>query len=305
MEVLEREGVVEYLATEMENGGWHQEIERKFSEAFYDANLDLSNKDPEVLDIYNEVALVRRGDSATMLEDYSTLIGFLARLCYCGMFEHSLPICTDTNLLYKILSERPKVGTGKSGRDIKPATYEALLAPEILRAELPDLHVHSCEDILEVRHKLRDELHHFRAEVAALAATIQAEPWSESFKVEVGRLISSKVNPAVSSLERRLSTTTDRFLLSLLRSMKSPLSFVPLLASVYANLPLRFGVFAGISSALFEAALETNLEEKKISSENGFSFLLKMRRDLGKRGQKRITPRSTGRPRASRHDPAG
>jgi hypothetical protein len=270
---LESEGIVQYVETD--DTSWTQSVHEYFTDVFCESADPSLRDDPEILAIRDERDRVRRGDPACYESDFGGIIGLLASLCYARMIDTGATACTDSKLVLQLLARAHQATPKRRTSNTFDSEKTATLAMDILAAELPDLSFRSFEDVLEVRHRLRDDLGAFRVEMDSLAATLTAEPWTTDGQIAIDKLIRTKIRPAVVALDRKLATTRDTFLLTLVRNLKSPTSYVPLLATAFTNMPLAVAALASAGIFVADAAMETKRERRRIETENGIAFLLK------------------------------
>lgn len=236
---------------------------------------------PEINAIYNAESPVIECEP-DHYRAYSLLYSFFSKIGIQSMCELGLPFCTDSEMVNELLSYGYENGLEeiikqKGLRSIRQQFSEALLAMNVIETEVPNLSLRSVEDVLEARYQLSDELSHFRTEIASLASQVKASPWEPQFREEIEQIVKGKVKPTVASLERKINTSDKKFLLKLVRNLKSPSSYIPLLATVFTNMPLAAAILASCGLLTLETTIDTNIEKREIMDSNGLSFLLKLR----------------------------
>jgi hypothetical protein len=156
---------------------------------------------------------------------------------------------------------------------------EARLADAVIQTTVPSLRGLPPEAVLEVRHKLRDELGPFRTEMARLAAYIEAEPWQPTFKREVDNTIAREINPALLGVRRALDGFLPRFSDHLVGGLDSLLrAAIPFLASTYAGAPIDQAAGIGIATALTTAVATAEFDKRSTRRTNALAYVFDLER---------------------------
>jgi hypothetical protein len=148
------------------------------------------------------------------------------------------------------------------------------LAIETIKQNLPNFELESYEDILVLREKLKDQLEQFRTMMAKIAADIQSLPWDDDFQADLNRVIDRDINPVLLDLQKKLQSSTDRFILRVLKNVKSTKSIISFIATLFAGLPLPYAAAISAGVIGLDAAFNVYFENKEIRVNNGLSFLL-------------------------------
>ena len=147
------------------------------------------------------------------------------------------------------------------------------LATQVLDLSLPEFEFKTYDDILELREKVYDQLAAFRLKLSEASVRIQECEVDEVQSV-AGDIAHNQIIPAINELEKKLRLSNDKFLLRIVKGVRSAKSSVPLVATVFTGLPVWLGVAFSAGATIGEAALETYFEKRDIRENNGFSFLL-------------------------------
>lgn len=148
------------------------------------------------------------------------------------------------------------------------------LGIEVVERSLPDFEYTSYEDILELRHRLHDELVRFRTEIYGLSSTLKAKPWSSQFQLEITETVRAKVDPALEDLRRKIRLSNDKVFQKLFRDVRSPKASVPFVVSVFAGFPLLAAALVSAVMIGADAAVDTYFEKRELLEGSGLSFLL-------------------------------
>jgi hypothetical protein len=148
----------------------------------------------------------------------------------------------------------------------------ASLAMRVLDEQLPRFEFRNVADVLEARDKLKDQLRDFREAMRAFAGEIDESPYDAKFQQKIERVVATKVQPAITALDREIRTSRDSFVARFMRNVKT--GSVPIVASVFVGLPAA--VIVGLSAGVLtvEAAIETYLEVRN-KKRHGLTLFLK------------------------------
>lgn len=146
------------------------------------------------------------------------------------------------------------------------------LAMRVLDEQLPRFEFRDIEDVLAARDKLKDQLDGFREAMRAFAGEIEESPHDQEFHRRVERIVSTRVQPAITALQREVRTSRDSFVAKCVRNVQA--GAVPIIGSVLVGLPASviIGLSAGVLT--FEAALETYLDVRA-KKRHGLTLFLK------------------------------
>lgn len=189
--------------------------------------------------------------------------------------RHDLIPFTDDQLSVRLMQRKLRRLEEMSGfSDFKRelALGTAALAMRVLDEQLPRFEFRNIEEVLEARGKLKEQLDSFREAMRAFAGEINESPYDTKFHQRVERIVATKVQPAITALEREVRTSRDSFVAKCVRNVKT--GSVPIMASVVIGLPAS--VVVGLSAGVltFEAALETYLEVRA-KKRHGLTLFLK------------------------------
>lgn len=149
-----------------------------------------------------------------------------------------------------------------------------LLASDVLEIALPKLELETFEDVLIFREKMNDELQAFKSHLNQAAFQLQTLPVSE-VPTAVNQIVENNILPALNDLKKSLKTSNDKFILRVVKGLRSAEATIPLIGSIFVGLPLWLGIALSAGAAVSEAAVETYFERRELRENNGLSFLLR------------------------------
>jgi hypothetical protein len=200
----------------------------------------------------------------------SILLNHVIATCH----KYDLIPFTD-NSLYQdfLLNKFQRVCQSKLITDYKKQLRitSSTIALRVMELHLPELELHSFEDVLELKHRMTDELERFRYEMTKFAADIQTTPIEESYIKEIERIIAMKVNPAKGEIEAKLRGMDMKFAGRIIKGAKA--GTIPIVATLFAGVPLPYVLALSAGVITLEALWEDHVERKEIANMNGLSFL--------------------------------
>ena len=148
-------------------------------------------------------------------------------------------------------------------------------AADVLEAGFINTSGLGCDEILEARLKLRDELGAFRQELKVLEYEFSKEFGIEKVYREGREIAKIKLSRPVRELESKIKSGQIHVLRRLLDELQKPGAYVPVLGSFFAGLPLDVALALSAGIVSLKAALEAAEEHAKLAS-NGLFYLVKL-----------------------------
>ena len=111
-----------------------------------------------------------------------------------------------------------------------------------------------------------------------LANFVSYTPIDEQRLLEINNIISTKVTPAISELETKIKISRKKWPKRLLDKTTSISTTATLISTVYAGIPLNYGLLAASGLIGIQTALDTYYESKDLRAVNGFSFFMELKK---------------------------
>lgn len=184
---------------------------------------------------------------------------------------------TDLELFEELLLDKFRRSVTELRQNKELDLSRELVARRVLEIHLPRFEMFSFDDVLETKEKLHDELMHFQAEMAKFAAQVSVTPFDQSYEREIQRVIAKDIEPAIADLEAKQKAIDRKFLSKLIRGARA--GAVPIVATLFAGMPLPFVLALSAGVITLEALWETRTERKELLEQNGLSFLLSVSKE--------------------------
>jgi hypothetical protein len=166
-------------------------------------------------------------------------------------------------------------------RKLVATNLEPRIVAGMLKAMLLDVSNLDCEDILEARLKLSDELIAFRETVQDLQLDIAHKYTFEELLIDSELKINSVVRPKLKDIETKIQDSKLVTFKKLLAVLRSPDAYVPFLGTAFVGLPLGIALVVSLGIASIEVALEYDHEQKQLN-ENGLMYMIKVKDRIAK-----------------------
>ena len=158
---------------------------------------------------------------------------------------------------------------GKSG-------YRKSLAVDAIKLKLPNPSLLSFDDILELKHRLKDELVDFSQTINSIELK-NKKMFGESdlSDEEYSSIFFNEIQKPLKDLEIKLKNINNKAFRGFVENLKNPKSFAPLIGTVVASLPIQYTLMVSLGLIASQSYLQYK-EEQKIVKNNGLYFLLKL-----------------------------
>lgn len=140
----------------------------------------------------------------------------------------------------------------RSNIKIKDPMYNQI-ALNCMSILLPYVKEASIEDILELRFQAKDEIFELRNYIEAFMGELNAETILELTPKEINTLIEQKITPAVNQFERKMKSIR---ITAFQNAVRNPVYYVPLITSVFSNLPQHMMLLSSLSLIALDTVLE-------------------------------------------------
>ncbi len=164
----------------------------------------------------------------------------------------------------------------KSNHDLGAKGYKKSLAIDALRISLPNPESLSFEDILELKLKLKDELGLFYQTINSIEVKNKQLFGTDIENNEYQSLFYNEIQKPLSELEIKMKNLNSKTFRNFIDKMQNPRSYVPLVGTVVASMPIQYGILCSLGINIGQSYLEYQEEKREISN-NGLYFLLKVK----------------------------
>ncbi len=177
------------------------------------------------------------------------------------------PLSND-KYLFSILSDYYKSGCEQIGIDA--GSHLAFNAFELF---LPNYSNLPIDDILEIKHKASDELMELKNYINLLAKSI---PMDGNVQLYIQEVINTKISPAIRDFENKILNSKINTIQKIIRDVKNPLSYSPLLASIFTDVKPHIALAVSLGMIGSDLALELYKQYKDITN-NPLYFSVKLK----------------------------
>jgi len=150
------------------------------------------------------------------------------------------------------------------------------LAFDALKISLPNPDLLSFEDILELKLKLKDELALFYLTINSIEVKNKKLFGADIKDNEYQSVFFSEIQKPLSELEIKMKNLKSKTFRKFIEKMQNPKSYVPLIGTVVASMPIHYALLASLGLTTGQSYLEYK-EEKRELTNNGLYFLLKLK----------------------------
>lgn len=177
----------------------------------------------------------------------------------------------NLNHLFKIFIQE----TNQSNVNNEKCGRSRSLALDAIKIVLPNPDVLSLEDILELKLVLRDELGLFSQTINEIEVRNRELFYLNSNDREYQALFFSEVQKPLRDLETKIKNLKSKTFRKFVDKVKDYRTYVPLLGTVVASLPIEYAVMTSLGMTVGQSYLEYEEDHREIRN-NGFYFLLKL-----------------------------
>lgn len=237
----------------------------------------LENEDNEFAlneydDIFESESEKNDGAKIQHLYDMARLLSFLTSLdhsVYCSFLENKSIVISNQFIKHYIAESY-----GKIPAENRICVFEKT-ALSIMFPNFIDL---NFEDILEIRYKLNDELIEMRYYIKQLTKDYSPDDVGEQ---AVKKILETKIESSIKQFESKLFSFRVGTIQKIIRDLKNPLSYAPLLTTFISNVPVSASLAASLGLVGFDVALEHIKQHKEVRT-HPLYFSLKLNRRIEK-----------------------
>jgi hypothetical protein len=160
---------------------------------------------------------------------------------------------------------------------IKELEIHPSIAFNAINLALPDVSKLPMEEVLEIRLRLKDELLSFKNYTKSLQLEFEGGGLDHSYiHSKSNEIVIAKIKPALDDLTRKLNDIEISTVSTLLKEIKDPKSYSPLLLSVTNNISSTYAILISLGLISFTTAIDQYRANKEIKN-NGLYYLLKLK----------------------------
>lgn len=199
------------------------------------------------------------------------------------MYCADLVQCSLCNILIDMLENVTIVNDTQFITDLLVKYFTSSEAAPILKNNihtnclsimLPNLSNATFDDIYEIKYKMKDELTELKYYINTLTNNINILEYDRSYQQ-----INMKINSSVKNLEHKIKNLKINVVQKFITEIKNPLSYAPLLGSLFTNIPKNISLLASIGLIGANTGLEYIKQLEEIKNDNMY-FLFKLRNML-------------------------
>lgn len=177
----------------------------------------------------------------------------------------------NLNKLFSLLLNDLKIeNTGLAGKG-----YNKSLAFDALKLSLPNPNDLSLEDILELKHQLKDELLLFKQTINSIELKNKQLFTQDLKENEYEAIFFNEIQKPLADLQTKMTNLKSKTFRKFVEKMQNPKSYAPLIGTVAASLPIEYTLLTSLGMITGQSYLEYK-EEKRDLRNNGLYFLLKI-----------------------------
>lgn len=150
------------------------------------------------------------------------------------------------------------------------------LALDALKISLPNPDLLSFEDILELKHRLKDELGLFYQTINSIEVKHKELFNTALSDKEYESIFFSAVQKPLTELESKMKNLSSKTFRKFIEKMQNPKTYVPLIGTVVASMPIHYALLTSLGMTGGLSYMEYKEEKREISN-NGLYFLLKLK----------------------------
>ncbi len=192
-----------------------------------------------------------------------------------GNGEHCL---TTSNALNRILQDYFNSNEFKvTHRNLsKEINVNPELAYEAIKLSIPNVGKLSFEEVIDLRTGLKDELSAFRVYMKNLQMELSSSYDDKFISLKAKDVVETKINPSLTDLSRKLQGLKIDIPLKLLKEIKDPKSYSPLILSFSNTISSYYSILISMGLMSMSTAIDYYNSRKEIKN-NSLYYLLKLK----------------------------
>jgi len=147
------------------------------------------------------------------------------------------------------------------------------IAFESVKLAVPNLSNLSCQEIIEIRYKAKDELITFKEYLQSLQFDLENNFDPEYIEIRSKEIVNSKIKPALKDLTRKFESLKSNIPSIILDELKDPKSYSPLLLTLTKDISDTLVLSISLGLIGLNAAIKL-YRERQALKKNGMYYLL-------------------------------
>ena len=161
-----------------------------------------------------------------------------------------------SNIMRKIVS-----------KNRKEQSRESEIAVRSMKILLPYIRCSSMEEVLEIRNYAKDELLELSSYIDDLYKSIDIEKRQELSTIEIDKIVTQSVTPAIHQFERKLENLKLKVVKDFISNIANPLSYSPLITTFFNGVSpsLALAMSMGLISA--KTAIDYKINQNEVKND--------------------------------------
>jgi len=185
---------------------------------------------------------------------------------------------TDSRVLGALLRFAYENELTRAERD-QLASIENLsprISADLIRLNFMNVARFDFEEILEIRERLQDNLRSYREEMDRISYQAICGLDRGNVYTYLDEAIRYRVQPRVEELEKQIRSSRNRLLVQLAEALKNPATYVPVVGSLFYQIPAQLALFLSAGIMTLEAAIGY-VREQRALDKNGLMYIVRLK----------------------------
>lgn len=140
---------------------------------------------------------------------------------------------------------------------------------------LPSVDMLNFEDILNLKYKLKDELEEFSNVINSIELKYKRNSIDEIPNFEYNHIFQLEIEKPYKDLQKKIQSLNRNTFLSFINKAKEINTYVPMIGSFVASVPLKYSLMLSLGIISLETYLEYKNNKEELNN-NGLNYLLKL-----------------------------
>ena len=140
---------------------------------------------------------------------------------------------------------------------------------------LPSVDMLNFEDILNLKYKLKDELEEFSNVINSIEVRYKRNSINEIPNFEYNHIFQLEIEKPYKDLQKKIQSLNRKTFLSFINKAKEINTYVPMIGSFIASVPLKYSLMLSLGIISLETYLEYKNNKEELNN-NGLNYLLKL-----------------------------